>query len=215
EQSCHRNSATKLWPRLHRLQLRPLHAAERFESFHDLRRPLCYLVVAQRALAGLELGAHQDRVLARANFFAAENFCRDETAQLGDAQSVDALVDLLELHALIKNKGEVALDGREARQRFITHLAQIVLVEPVEIDLGHKNILAQFAGRGYIGMNLAKLGNRRAIHYGASRASGMIVIRGLGIVVERPMAEGSEQVFDVALQIEERQRTLYYDAQTS
>src|ERR1019366_10539560 len=146
--------------------------------------------------------------LARAHFFVAENFYRNETAQLGDTQCADALVEFLELHAVIKNKREVALDGREARQRFITHLPQIVLIEPVEIDLGDKNILPQFSGRSHIRMNLAKLGDGSAIQYGAGRASGMVVIGGLlfvglGIVVERPMTERSEQALDVALQVEE------------
>ena len=107
----------------------------------------------------MELGPHQNRVLARANFFAAEDFHRDETSQLRDAQSNDALVDFLELDVVIKHKGEVALDGREARQRLIAHLPQVVLVELVEIDLGDENILPQLAGRGHIRMNLAKLGD--------------------------------------------------------
>ncbi len=123
----------------------------------------------------MEFGSHQNRVFARANFFAAENFYRDEAAQFGDAQSGNALVNFLELHAVIEYEREVALDGREAGQRFIAHLAQIVLVEPVEIDLGDKNILSQFAGRSHIGMNLAKLGDGSAIQHGSRRASRMIV----------------------------------------
>jgi hypothetical protein len=47
-----------------------------------------------------------------------------------------------------------------------------VLVEPVEIDFGDKNILPQFARRGYIGMNLAKLGDGCAIQHGASERPG-------------------------------------------
>src|ERR1700675_4562117 len=125
--------------------LRPLHPTQPFHCLRNLRRPQRDLVVAQGALARLELRPQQNRVLARANFLSAKNFYRDETAQLGDAQSSNALVNLLELHAVIKNKGEVALDGREARQRFITHLAQIVLVEPVKINFGDKNILPQSA----------------------------------------------------------------------
>ncbi len=61
-------------------------------------------------------------------------------------------------------------------------------------------------------MNLPKLGYSRAIQHGAGGATGMIIVGsllavGLGIVVERPMAERSEQAFDVALQIEKRERT--------
>src|SRR5258708_33062476 len=82
-----------------------------------------------------------------------------------------------------------------------------MLVEAVEINLGDKHILPQFAGRGHVWMNLAELGDSSAIQHGASRASGMIVVSRLRIVVERPMAEGGEQAFDVALQVEERQRT--------
>ncbi len=113
-------------------------------------------------------------------------------------------MNLLELHAVIQNKGEVTLDGREAGQRFIAHLAQIVLIEAVKINLGDKNILPQFAGRGHIGMNLAKLGDRCAIQQGAGRTSGMIEVGRLRIVAERPMAERREQRFDVTLQVEER-----------
>src|SRR6202161_996013 len=112
-----------------------------------------------------------------------------------------------ELHAIVKHKGEVALDGGEARQRFITQLAQIVLVEPVEIDLSDKNVLPQFAGRSYIGMNLAKLGHGRAIPNGASGASQRVIVDIFGIVIKRPIAEVCEQRFDLTLQIEERVRT--------
>ena len=120
-------------------------------------------------------------------------------------------MNFLEVYAIlavIKNKREVALDGREARQRFVTHLAQIVLAEAVEIDLGDENILPQFARRGHVGMNLPKLGYSRAIQHGAGGATGVIVIGPLvfirlGVVVQSPMAEGSEQAFDVALQVEE------------
>src|SRR5208282_6426163 len=162
---------------------------------------------AQGALTRLQFGSHQNRVLARANFFATENFYRDETTQRGDAQSADALVDFLELHAVIKHKGEVALDGREAGQRFITYLAQVVLVELIEIDFGDEYILPQFSGRGHIRMNLAKLCDGSAIQHGASGASGMVVIGSLWIKVQCPLAEGSEQRFDVAFQVEERERT--------
>src|ERR1039458_1431519 len=56
-------------------------------------------------------------------------------------------------------------------------------------------------------MNLAKLGDGCAIQHGASRASGMVVISRLHIVVEGPMAERSEQRLEVALQVKERERT--------
>src|SRR6266849_6239525 len=198
---CPRNRLPKLnkkprsGPRLTEAKLQPLHplpTAQTFQRLRNLSRPLRHLVITQRPFARLEPGSHQNRVLARANFFSAENFYRDETAQLRDAKSSNALVNLLELHAVVKHKGEVALNIREAGQRFITHLAQIVLVEPIEIDLGDKNILPQFAGCGHIGMNLAKLGDGSAIQHSASRASGMIVVSRLRIVVERPMAERRE-----------------------
>src|SRR5208282_1314302 len=187
--------------------LRSLRAAEPFQRLRNLLCPPCYLVIAQRALAGLKLDSHQNRVLARAHSFATEDFHRNETTQLADAQLANALVNFLELHAIIKREREVALNGREARQRFITHLAQIVFVEPVEIDLSDKNILPQFAQRGDLRMNLSKLGNGSAIQHGASGAPGMIVVGRVRIVIERPMAERGEQAFDIALQVKERERT--------
>src|SRR5208282_442241 len=147
------------------------------------------------------------RVLACAYSFATENFHRNETAQLGDPQSGDALADFVELCAVVKCKGEVAFDGEESWRRFIMPMAQIVLVEPVEIDFGDKNILPQFARSGHVGMNLSKLGDGSAIQHGAGRASRMIVVCRLRIVIERPMAEGRKQALDVALQVEEREWT--------
>src|ERR1700687_1203404 len=108
--------------------LRSLYAAQPFQRLRNLSRPLRHLVVAQRALARLKLSPQQDRVLARANFVAAENFHRNKTAQLGDAQCANALINFRKLHPVVKHKGEVALDGREAGQRFIAHLPQIMLV---------------------------------------------------------------------------------------
>src|SRR5271169_1256638 len=67
------------------LVLGPLHSAEPFQRLHNLLCPLRNLIVAQGALAGLESGSHQNRVLARAHFFAAEDFYRNETAQFADA----------------------------------------------------------------------------------------------------------------------------------
>src|SRR5258708_34708071 len=116
-------------------------------------------------------------------------------------------MNFFELYGIAKHEGEVALDGRKARQRFITHLAQIVLIEAVEVDLGDKNILPQFAGGGHIGMKLAKLGDSSGIQPGAGGASGMIVIGRLRVVIEGPMAEGCEQGLDIALQVEEREWT--------
>src|ERR1700733_1065967 len=111
-------------------------------------------------------------------------------------------MNLLELDAVIKNEGEVALDSREARQGLVTGLAQIVLIEAVEIDFGYEGMLLQFASGGHVRVNLAKLGNGRAIHDGAGRAAGMIVVGRLLVVIERPMGEGREQIFDVAFQVE-------------
>src|SRR5580698_4265602 len=91
------------------------HAAEPFERLSNLSSPRRHFVIAQRALARLELSPHQNRVLARAHFFASENLHRNKTAQLGNSQSANALINLRELHSIVKHKREVALDGREAR----------------------------------------------------------------------------------------------------
>src|SRR5271169_6959002 len=56
-------------------------------------------------------------------------------------------------------------------------------------------------------MNLAKLRDGSAIQHGASGTSGMIIVGRVGIVVERPMAERSEQALDIALQVKERKWT--------
>ena len=60
--------------------LSPLHPAQPFQRPSDQPRPRRHLIIAQCALAGLELRSHQDRVLAGANFFSAEDFYWDETA---------------------------------------------------------------------------------------------------------------------------------------
>ena len=75
----------------------------------------------------------------------------------------NALANLLELHAIVKRKREIALDGGKFRQRFVTHLPQIVLVEPVEKNLADENILPKLARRSHIGMKLPKLA-RRSCH---------------------------------------------------
>src|SRR5258708_12062091 len=96
-------------------------------------------------------------------------------------------MNFFELYGIAKHEGEVALDGRKARQRFITHLAQIVLIEAVEVDLGDKNILPQFAGRGHIRMNLAKLGDSNALQPRPGGASRMIVIAPPPPLIKGPM----------------------------
>src|SRR5258707_13402690 len=70
-------------------------------------------------------------------------------------------MNFFELYGIAKHEGEVALDGRKARQRFITHLAQIVLIEAVEGELRGKNIPPPFWGRRPIGVELAQTGERK------------------------------------------------------
>ena len=82
--------------------LRPLHAADCFQRLLDLVGPLCDFIIAEGALGGLKLRTQQDRILACAHFFAAENFYRDEAAQFGDAQCRHALMNFLELHAVVE-----------------------------------------------------------------------------------------------------------------
>src|SRR4030081_862274 len=77
-----------------------------------------------------------------------------------------------------------------------------MLVELVEEDFPDKHILTKFSHCRYVGMKLAKLGDWRAVHDGARRAAGMVVVGGVRIVVQCPGRERGEQILDVALQIE-------------
>src|SRR5207245_1968118 len=72
-----------------------------------------------------------------------------------------------------------------------------------EEDLGDIALLAQLAGRGHIGMQLAETGDGFAVHHGACSAAGMKVFRGDGVEVEVAILKWGQQLFDVALHVEE------------
>src|SRR5260221_5896147 len=96
-------------------------------------------------------------MLSLANFATAENLHRNKAAQFSNAQCGNTLANLLKLHAIVEREREVALNSREFRQRFVTYLLQIVLVEAVAEGFSDGNIQPQIARSSHIGMKMAQL----------------------------------------------------------
>ena len=74
-----------------------------------------------------------------------------------------------------------------------------MFVQAIEIDFAEVNVLPQLAFRCYLRMNLPELRYANAIHYGARRAPGMVILRRLRVITNGIVVEGAEQRFDIAL----------------
>src|SRR5262249_41272174 len=95
-------------------------ATDGFQRPDDPGRPLRYLVIAQRALGGLELCPQQDGIFARRNSAAAEHLCRPEALHLGDVQREHCRTNLRKAHVVSEHEREVAIDRREPGKRLVT-----------------------------------------------------------------------------------------------
>src|SRR5215471_19986222 len=116
-------------------------------------------------------------------------------------------MNLSECHGILEHERKITLNRRVARQRFIAGRMQRKLEKAVQIDFREINFLLDFANGGYIGMKLPKLGHQFTICQYLGRAARVVIPDSARLQLEVGKFESGQQRFQVALQIEEPERT--------
>src|SRR5947209_8713844 len=125
-------------------ELRAVAVLENRNYFSD---EVINLRVHQRSFAALEGDANQQRIFSRGNILAAEEIEGFDGSNFRDVKRADGFGNLRKSDPFCKQKREIAFHCREARKRFVAPGGFRSFdrgIKSVEIELGEKDILAQF-----------------------------------------------------------------------